>query len=65
MCVSLKLLTAEANIDDLDDDGDSPLSTAAFHGAVNTVSLLINKGADRTVINRYGRSVFSAACQGA
>ena len=63
-CSPLQLLSHGALLDEPDDDGDTPLSTASFHGAVNTVSLLLNKGADKNVVNRYGRTMFSAACQG-
>lgn len=50
------LIDAGANVNELDNDGNTPLITAAQANNKTLIEMLFSKGAKRTIINRAGKT---------
>lgn len=56
-----KLIDLGANIDAIDDNGDSPLFEAAHEGSFETVRILVERGADINISNRSNKTSLDLA----
>lgn len=57
------LLSAGAEVNDHDLEGQTPLMAAAAFGDVELVTLLIQKGADREAVDLAGRTAWNHAAR--
>jgi ankyrin repeat protein len=57
------LIEADADVDQVDDNGSTPLYKAALHGSIEKVKLLINADADVDIPDRHGETPLYIASQ--
>lgn len=58
------ILTCGANIEETDNYGDTAASIAAYYGNIATLKLLLEKGADRNVVNEFGENLLMRSIEG-
>jgi len=55
------LLAHKANLNPQDEDGMTPLMLASIAGKINSVNLLLEKGADKQIHNHAGKTALEEA----
>jgi ankyrin repeat protein len=62
--IFVKLLTAGANINAVNEYGDTPLHIAAEGlGSIETIQILLDCGADITLVNKHGKTAYMVAIE--
>lgn len=54
-------VTEGAGLEDMNDDGETPLVMVSWRGSGNIIELLLDLGADTNARNMFGRTVYSIA----
>lgn len=60
--ILLTLIEAGADVDHADADGDTPLLVAALFGNQESLKVLVNNGADKSLVNSHGNTARVALC---